>query len=132
MRWLLPFRPPVWLPSLGWVDLTPSLLPQVRQAVVSRQGYLRVSGAEVPLWDLPALKEAFVRFQAEAERERPRPEPEPERREGESVLAELAKQEQELRARRQAEEARRRAEAREAERVSSEARPTRGYLYPGS
>ncbi|HFC97710.1 MAG TPA: hypothetical protein ENJ40_04525 [Thermosulfurimonas dismutans] len=79
-----------------------------------------------------------ARVELDRVREQAREEPEPERREEsvreESVLTQLAKQEQEARARAE-EEARRRAEEieRERERVSRETRPTRGYIpSPGS
>ena len=127
MRWLLPFRPPVWLPGVGWANLTPSLLPQVRRAVMRSQGLIKVDGKEFSLSDLSGLKEAAQHL-AEQAREEPRPEPE-RREEKESVLAELAKKEQELRARQAEEEARRRAE--EEREVSREPGPSRGYLYPG-
>ena len=133
MRWLLPFRPPILLPGLGWTVLTPSLLPRARSAVARGQGLIRAGGEEFSLADLAALKEAAQRLvqtrAQEQAREEPRPEPEEAREERESVLAELVRREAEFT--RRAEEARRRAE-RERE-VSSQPRPTRGYIpSPGS
>lgn len=95
--------------------------------------WVRFPGLDQPIrvnpWEVMRARVAFDRAQERA-REKRRPEPEPERREGESVLAELARREAEARAKAE-EEARRRAEQ-ETERVSRTEKARRGYFYPGS